>query len=193
MMPGQKEQAEILRAGLHLGYRSVADAVVWADSIIEADPDPDASIIEVALAGSCSWIEMAELLKNVAGICDPVAVCQALGAPIEASVESALTARNSPADLVAMLGAIAGVCDPLTVMRRALAAMLRVLDRNPQRGETIAKELYQLYASKLFPLWPFGEEPLYLDEVYEFNKPEEALAQLREYLGRATLASSDSG
>ena len=172
MIPGQKEQAEILRLGLHLGYRSVADAVVWADSIIEADPDPDASIIEVALAGSCSWIEMADLLKNVAGVCDPVAVCQALGAPIEAFVESALTARNYPADLVAVLGARAAVCDPLTVMRRALAAMLRVLDRNPQRGETIAKELYQLYGSKqCLPEWPFGKEPTYLDEVYEFNKP----------------------
>ena len=68
--------------------------------------------------------------------------------------------------------------------------MLRVLERNPQWGETIAKELYQLYSSELFPLWPFGNEPLYLDEVYEFTKPEEALAQLREYLGRATLASS---
>ena len=193
MMPRQKEQAEILRLGLHLGYRSVADAVVWADSIIEADPDPDASIIEVALAGSWSWIEMAELLKNVAGVCDPVAVCQAFGAPIEASVESALTARNSPADLVAVLGGIAEICDPFTVLSRALAAMLRVLDRNPQRGETIAKELNQLYASEIFPEWPFEYSPSYLDAAYESNKPEEALACLREYLGQAPIASRDSG
>ena len=51
--------------------------------------------------------------------------------------------------------------------------MLRVLERNPQSGETIAKELHQLYASELFPLWPFGEEPLYLDEVYEFIESSE--------------------
>src|SRR5262245_30782069 len=103
MMPGQKEQAEILRVGLHHGFRSVADTVAWADSIIEADPDPDGAIIEVALAGSRSWMEVAELLKNVAGDCDPVAVCQALGAPIQAFVESALTNPNSPPDLVALL------------------------------------------------------------------------------------------
>jgi hypothetical protein len=92
-----------------------------------------------------------------------------------------------------VLGSIGGVCDPVTVMRQTLAVMLRVLDSDTERGETIAKKLYQLFASKLLPEEVFGNEPSYLDELFELNSPEEALARLRAYLGRESLPPGDSG
>ena len=48
MMPGQKEQAEVLRHGLMAGVRTVTDAVAWADSPIAQDSHPDIAVIEVA-------------------------------------------------------------------------------------------------------------------------------------------------
>jgi hypothetical protein len=193
MMPGQKEQAEILRAGLHLGYRSVADAVAWAESIIEADPDPDASWLEVALAGGRSWMEVAELLKGVAGTCDPAAVCQALRTSIETSIESALTVRNSAPELVLVVGSITQFCDPVAVMRYVFAAMLRVVDRDPQLGETIARELYQLYASKIIYDWPFDSDACCLDEEFEYKTHEVALARMRRFLALESQAPGNTG
>jgi hypothetical protein len=74
MMPGQKEQAEILRQGLMVGTRTVADAVAWADAIIAADPQPDIAIIEVATSSPGLPSEVSALLRDVAGEYDPVTV-----------------------------------------------------------------------------------------------------------------------
>jgi hypothetical protein len=49
MLPGQKTTAESLRLGLAAGYRSVRDAVAWADHILAEDPAPDVEIMDVAI------------------------------------------------------------------------------------------------------------------------------------------------
>src|SRR5215471_4754328 len=74
MMPGQKEQAEVLRHGLLTGTRTVSDVIAWADSVIEADPRPDIAVIEVATSGRRHAANMTLLLRDVAGECDPVIV-----------------------------------------------------------------------------------------------------------------------
>ena len=74
MMAGQKEEAEVLRHGLMAGSRTVADAVAWADALIEADPNPDIAVIEVATSSRRQPADVSVLLRNVAGECDSVAV-----------------------------------------------------------------------------------------------------------------------
>lgn len=74
MMPGQKEQAEVLRHGLMSGSRTVADAIAWADSVIAADPQPDMEIIEIAATSRRRPADVSVLLRNVAGECDRLAV-----------------------------------------------------------------------------------------------------------------------
>ena len=74
MMPGQKEQAEVLRHGLMSGSRTVADAIAWADSVIAADPQPDMEIIEIAATSRRQPAYVSVLLRNVAGECDRLAV-----------------------------------------------------------------------------------------------------------------------
>jgi hypothetical protein len=74
MRTGQKEEAEVLRHGLLAGTWTVADAVVWADSVIAADPRPDIAVIEVATSARRHASEVTALLRDVAGECDPVMV-----------------------------------------------------------------------------------------------------------------------
>jgi hypothetical protein len=62
-----KDEAELLRWSLEAGFRTVGDAVAWADSVIEAHPQPPISIIEIALAGRRSLADMATLLAAVPG------------------------------------------------------------------------------------------------------------------------------
>ena len=69
-----KEQAEVLRVGLVAGFRTTGDAVKWADSIIAAEPKPDISLINVALASSRSAAEVSSLLGDVPGSCERVEV-----------------------------------------------------------------------------------------------------------------------
>src|SRR5262245_20765192 len=73
-MSSQKEQAEALRYGLLAGVRTVSDAVVWADSVIAADPTPDIAVIEVASSSRRPPNEVASLLRTVAGECDRIGV-----------------------------------------------------------------------------------------------------------------------
>ena len=73
-MPGQKEQAEVLRHGLMAGTLTVADVIAWADSVIETDPQPDIAVIEVATSARRQAADVSSLLRNVAGECDPVVV-----------------------------------------------------------------------------------------------------------------------
>jgi len=74
MIPGQKEDAEVLRHGLLAGCRTVADVVAWADSIIAADTRPDIAIIEVATSARRSRGDVMALLRTVPGDYDPVTV-----------------------------------------------------------------------------------------------------------------------
>jgi hypothetical protein len=194
MIPGQKEQAEILRVELTFGYRSVEDAVAWAYSIIEADPSPDGPIIEIVLAANSSPGAMTVLLRNVAGVFDPAAVVrQALDAPIAA----VLATDRSPAEMAALLGNIAEVCDSNTVMRHALGVMLRVLDSDPERAPAIGGLLYDLAMSKLLPEHQFGKEPYTLgDALQPFNPKSRydlGVTELREYLGRESQPPAVSG
>jgi hypothetical protein len=181
MMPGQKGQSESLRIGLALGYRSVEDVVAWAHSVIEADANPDAAIIEVVLAHDSSPAEMEALLRNVAGVCDSIEVARdALGSTLEAPWAH----RCSPAEMASSLRIVAEVCGPIAVMRYALGVMLRVLDGDQGRGQTFALALYELAAGGFLPNDLFGSEPYYLDDVFEHNGHGEGLVRLREYLCR---------
>ena len=74
MISSQKEQAEVLRYGLEVGIRTVADAVAWADATIAADPQPDLAVIEVASSGQRRPGEVITLLRDVRGECDPICV-----------------------------------------------------------------------------------------------------------------------
>jgi len=72
MLPGQKEEAEVLRHGLMAGCRTVADAVAWADNVIAADPQPDSAVIEVATSSGRRPADVSALLRDVRGECDSV-------------------------------------------------------------------------------------------------------------------------
>jgi hypothetical protein len=74
MMPGQKEEAEVLRHGLMAGSRTVADAVAWADSLIAQDSHPDIAVIEVATSARRPPADVGVLLRHVEGEYDPVVV-----------------------------------------------------------------------------------------------------------------------
>jgi hypothetical protein len=78
MLPGQKEQAEIVRLGLITGFRDVSDAVRWADGIIAADAAPDAEIVEVALAAGRERYHVVSLLAAVPGHFDSTVVMRRL-------------------------------------------------------------------------------------------------------------------
>lgn len=73
-MPNYKEDAETLRFCMLNGWAAVADAVAWADGVITSSASPDASVIEVALAGRRSRLEVAQLLEDVPGDADSVRV-----------------------------------------------------------------------------------------------------------------------
>ena len=45
------ERAELWRRGLVSGYRTVDEAIAWADSEIQVEPKPPMAIIDLALAG----------------------------------------------------------------------------------------------------------------------------------------------
>jgi hypothetical protein len=72
MEPRYRARADVLRLGIVAGYRSIAEAVKWADDIIATDPAPPAAIIDVALGGRQDRSGMTELLTAVPGESDPV-------------------------------------------------------------------------------------------------------------------------
>ena len=88
MIPRQKEAAEIIRIGLVGGFRTVADAIRWADDVVAADSDPDPAIIEVALAGELSSAEVVSRLSVVAGTADATTVWRAVFADILRTVDA---------------------------------------------------------------------------------------------------------
>jgi hypothetical protein len=78
MLPGQKEEAEVLRVAIMSGFATVADAVAWADRVIVADPRPDGAVLDVSLAGGGSPAAMVTLLRDVPGEFDQVSVMRAV-------------------------------------------------------------------------------------------------------------------
>jgi hypothetical protein len=74
----QKTDAEALRLGLIAGYVTVGEVVAWADDVIVADPAPDHSVIEVALAAKRLPADVIRLLGEVLGEVDVRAARRAL-------------------------------------------------------------------------------------------------------------------
>ena len=66
----QKAEAEGLRIALMAGLVRPAEVVEWADRIIEREDNPDAAVIEVALAAHRSINEIAGLLEEIPGEAD---------------------------------------------------------------------------------------------------------------------------
>ncbi|MDH4043590.1 MAG: hypothetical protein OEW06_03955 [Gemmatimonadota bacterium] len=75
-MTSYRKSADALRFAIAAGYRSVADAVTWADQIIAADPAPPGEIIDVALGERLDRSRIAELLMAVPGESRPVEVAR---------------------------------------------------------------------------------------------------------------------
>jgi hypothetical protein len=73
-----KEEAETLRYGLLLGFTTVSDVVAWADAVLEASESPDTAIIDLAMAGHLTAPDVAVVLRDVPGECDPVMVMRIL-------------------------------------------------------------------------------------------------------------------
>lgn len=69
-----KEEAERLRIGLVGGWKSVKDIVAWADCIVESVQEPPIHFIDISLSENRRTEEVAELLGNVPGLADPIAV-----------------------------------------------------------------------------------------------------------------------
>jgi hypothetical protein len=59
------------------GQASVEDAVVWADGIIMAEPEPDASFLDISLAGRRGVKEVVRLLRAVPGETSSIEVMRA--------------------------------------------------------------------------------------------------------------------
>lgn len=73
-----KAEAELLRLKLIAGLTSVADVIAWADEVIRAAPEPESSVIDVALAGRKGPADVAALLREVPGSYDPVSAARGL-------------------------------------------------------------------------------------------------------------------
>lgn len=70
MITNLKEDAEAFRLGLLAGTVTVPEVVSWADDAIAAAETPDATIIEIALAGRRSPADVVALLREVPGDAD---------------------------------------------------------------------------------------------------------------------------
>jgi hypothetical protein len=97
MLPLQKEQAETLRLQMIFGLKTVADVVVWADSVVAADPVPDAELLELATCGRCTATKVWEMLNAVRGECDRIVVSRR----ILADLRKLLTADSSRGESIA--------------------------------------------------------------------------------------------
>jgi hypothetical protein len=62
-----KEQAEVYRLGLLIGYFKLSDAIVWSDYFIENTETVDVSVINVSLSCSKGINEVISQLDNVYG------------------------------------------------------------------------------------------------------------------------------
>jgi hypothetical protein len=111
-------------------------------------------------------------------------------APDVAIIEVALAVGRAAADVIALLGFVAGQADAITVTRRVLAGFLRELDAHPERGDEIARRLYQGVGQGWLPEEHFGWEASALDDEFDLARTgfyasrESPLRQLRSYLSR---------
>ena len=73
-MGSQKDEAERLRRGIRGGWLTVSEAVEWADAEIARSTQPNATLLEVALASNRSPSDVALLLEDVPGASDRIGV-----------------------------------------------------------------------------------------------------------------------
>ena len=62
-----KEQSEVYRLGLLIGYFKINEVIHWADSIILIEDYPDVGVVDVSLAGGKGVNEVISQLDNVKG------------------------------------------------------------------------------------------------------------------------------
>ncbi len=62
-----KEQAEIYKIGLMIGYFKAVDVISWVDNIIANNKNPDSGIIEISLSGSKGINAVISQLDNIKG------------------------------------------------------------------------------------------------------------------------------
>ena len=63
-----KDEAEIFRIGLIIGYFTKDDVINWADRIIETNENVEYEIIEISLLSNSSKADIASKLREVKGI-----------------------------------------------------------------------------------------------------------------------------
>jgi len=73
-----RTEAEILARALEIGALSIADAVAWADAVIEREEHPDAAICEVATSGRRYEPDVVAALREVPGTFDEAQVSRNL-------------------------------------------------------------------------------------------------------------------
>lgn len=65
-----KDEAEIYRIGLTIGYFTKSDIVLWADKMIENKENIEYEIIEVSLLANSNKADIASKLNEVRGVSD---------------------------------------------------------------------------------------------------------------------------
>lgn len=66
-----KDIAEVYRLGMTIGMFTVDEVIVWADSVIAVDANPDFALFDISTAGKVSEGKMATLLGAMGGDHDP--------------------------------------------------------------------------------------------------------------------------
>lgn len=67
----QKDIAEVYRLGMTIGMFTVDEVIVWSDSVIAAEANPDFALFDISSAGKVSEGKMATLLRAMGGDHDP--------------------------------------------------------------------------------------------------------------------------
>jgi hypothetical protein len=98
------EEAELYRLGLLCRYFSVADAIRWADSVLESAAQPDYAFIEVSMAGREHEEDIARYLDAVVPGADTEARKHDLLALLRRKLIRDTSAAQGVARSVMMLG-----------------------------------------------------------------------------------------
>jgi len=69
-----KAEAERLRLGLQGGWRGIAEVVAWADDVLASEASPPAQIVELSLGRHQPCEGVIELLREVPGDVDNIAI-----------------------------------------------------------------------------------------------------------------------
>lgn len=86
--------------------------------------------------------------------------------PHPALLEVALARNRSREEVVALLQAVPGTADSTGVMRRCLADLLELVERQTDRARDVAKWLEVAANEGFLPASEFGGEPTALDDVF---------------------------